>query len=427
MQSRGKGSILITLLVLVGLAGLAWAFGFATALRVAPPPPAAPADLAAPPNFKLYSEVWRMVDHEFYGERPSPIEVTHNAIDGVVAALEDPYAIFLDSHELAGADHAEIENRLAPAFIEDLGIWVEPIAEGALVIAVLPEGASQGKLVAGDTIIGLVGEDEREVAGDETDGPLDGLALLDRLHKVEPGQARRLLVLHENDRGAAIEIAPRETESPVLEARRIDPDLAYLRLPRLDSDLLEPLDRALAAFAEGRPPAALILDLRDNPGGDPEAALRLAGRFIEGPVWSEVEPDGSAVERLAERDGADPRALPERLVVLVNGGTGGSAERLAAALRDRLGASLVGAATFGRGGIQSIVDLSDGSRLRLTVARWRSPGGTELGEEGLAVDVPVEAQADELAAGQDAQLETAIQAAREEGLARQVESVETGG
>lgn len=99
-------------------------------------------------------------------------------------------------------------------------------------------------------------------------------------------------------------------------------------------------------------------------------------------------------------------------MVLVNAGTAGTAEMLAAALRDNLGAHVVGDATFGRPGIQRTTALSDETRLRLTVATWRTPKGEAVDEDGLAPDEAVALSDEDRAAGRDPQLDAALAAAR---------------
>ena len=153
-------------------------------------------------------------------------------------------------------------------------------------------------------------------------------------------------------------------------------------------DTAERLDAALAALA---PMKALVLDLRDNPGGLLEEAVAVAGRFLA----------GGRVVIVRERRDEDvwsASASPTwtgPLVVLVNGGTASAAEILAGALQDQGRARLVGQKTFGKGTVQRLVELSDGSGLKLTVARYFSPAGRAIDGIGLTPEVVVAGDAED--------------------------------
>ncbi|RIL10633.1 hypothetical protein DCC79_07435 [bacterium] len=393
--ARSWLGILTMLGLAVGLSGLAWVMGLVTALRVGPPIPTPPPDIQAPANFKLYGEAWRYVNGEFYGRAPEPAAVTAHAIDGMVDALDDPHAIYLDAQRAA-----ETDADFAPALAADIGAWIEPVANGALVVATVPGSPSDAALDPGDTIV-AVGEDELADHGRaEALRHLAGAA----------GSEATLIVLHASGGGEAVTVERAKVDAPKV-GLVVDEGIARLSLPHLAPGAVAELDAALRSL-EAAAPASLIVDLRDNPGGPLDTLAAVAGRFVEGTVWIERPRAGETIPHAAQTDGAPGVALPGRIVVLVNAGTAGTAEMLAAALRDHAGAHLVGDATFGRPGIQRTTALSDGTRLRLTVATWQTPGGKAVGEEGLAPDEAVALTDEDRAAGRDPQLEAARAAAR---------------
>ena len=127
----------------------------------------------------------------------------------------------------------------------------------------------------------------------------------------------------------------------------------------------------------------LIFDLRDNGGGLLDAAIDVASQFVDGVVVSEKHRDGSQQDFKAEATGA-ARDLP--LVVLVNGGTASASEIVSGALQDRGRAVLVGQKTYGKGSVQNVVPLSDGSSVHVTVAEWLTPKGRQITGKGLEPD-----------------------------------------
>lgn len=416
MSGRSR-DFLIILAVALGMAGMAWAAGFATGIYVTPAGPPVPTDIQPPANFGLYGEVWRMIDQEFYGKKPAAGEVADDAIAGLVDSLGDPYADFV-----AGEDAASLGNAYLPDMVEGMGAWVEPVTNGALVVATIPGSPAAEVFVPGDVIV-VVGEDEL--------GGLDREAMLEKLAGA-PGSTVRLIVLHENERGEALEMERAAVALPGVELSRpgsqvgaADPGVAYLRFSHFDAGVVEALDEALAGLATD-PAESLVIDLRDNPGGDLESVRAIAGRFMDGQLWVEVDHDGTRTEQSADRSGAPDVELPERIVVLVNAGTAGTAEILAGALRDNRGARLVGETSFGKGSLQAVTTLSDQSVIRLTTGRWLTPAGTEVEGVGLVPDVDVALSDEDRTEGRDPQLDAAIAAARGDAVTDR-EDTNTGG
>jgi carboxyl-terminal processing protease len=155
-------------------------------------------------------------------------------------------------------------------------------------------------------------------------------------------------------------------------------------------------------------PKGIVLDLRSNPGGYLEAAVNLSGWFVD---------KGEVVvkERYAKGDDTIFRSYGNSIlknvptVVLVNGGTASAAEIMAGAMRDINGTKLVGERTFGKGTVQTLEELKDGSMLKVTVANWVTPGGHIIDESGLVPDENVELPED---GSEDTQLNKALEILR---------------
>jgi carboxyl-terminal processing protease len=154
-------------------------------------------------------------------------------------------------------------------------------------------------------------------------------------------------------------------------------------VPDFESDIPALVREALQTM-DPHSPDLIVVDLRDNGGGFVASALAVASEFItDGPIVTLATPSESVTEEAF----GDAIAASPRLVVLVNRGTASAAEILAAALRDRREAVLVGETTFGKDAVQIPFDLRNGGRLDLVVARWASPSGATVAGAGLSPDV----------------------------------------
>jgi carboxyl-terminal processing protease len=179
-----------------------------------------------------------------------------------------------------------------------------------------------------------------------------------------------------------------------VEERLFDRKLAYVKIKsfqdRTDSYLRKALESLRAR--SGGELSGLVLDLRHNPGGLLDQAVKVADRFMDGGVIVTTKGRGGKhveVER-AQAKGTEPH-YP--LIVLVDGGTASASEIVAGALQDSGRAVLIGTRTFGKGSVQTVIELEDGSGLKLTVARYYTPSGRSIQERGITPDVWVKASA----------------------------------
>ncbi len=387
-MSSWRRTFALSFLLLMGawIAGFAFGWPRTTLSTLAPP------EVAPPPNFRLFRDVWEIVNREFYGERPSTRAITQGAIRGLVAALDDPFATYLPGD---GGD--ENMDQPGPAHADSLGLWFEATPQGAMVLTAEPRSpAAAAGLRPADIVL---------AAGDEPLGGRDRQAVLSLLQG-PVGSTVVLAVRRGSAPPTALELTRGQPLHPPAVTSRLEGDAAYVRLGPFVAELLPALDRALAELLVASPPA-MVIDLRDNPGGELAVLQAVASRLISGPIYRTQARDGSQTDQLASADGPHYPLSP-RLAVLVNRGTVGEAEMLAAALRDRHGARLVGETTFGKGRLQNVFILSDSSALRLTVAEWVTPRGQVVEGRGLTPDRRLATSAADLAAGHDRQLEAAL-------------------
>jgi carboxyl-terminal processing protease len=345
-----------------------------------------------PPGFQVFWEAWEHVESEFYGDLPGERELTYGAIRGMLEALGDPYSYFIEpsDHQI---EEAHLEGRHG-------GIGAEYVmADGYLkVVAVLEGSPAEGAdLRTGDVI--------SEVDGTEVLGLSQSEAIL-LIRGREVGSEAVLTVWREGEAEPLVIRAMREeVEVPTVAWELREAGVGYIRLSffgaRTSSELSRALQELKAAGA-----TRLVLDLRDNPGGIVTTAVQVASEFIDtGVVFYERDKDGNDKVFNAQRGGA---ALGMPLAVLINGGTASAAEILCGAIQDHERGPLIGEATFGKGSLQSIHELSDNSSVHVTIAHWLTPDRHEIEGAGVAPDLEITPSEEALAQGQDPQLEAAL-------------------
>jgi len=383
----------LTVLTVLSIALLAFAAGFGTNWlimhRHLPPPTREPSEA-----FDLFWEAWHIVERDFYGDLPDEKGVTYGAIRGAVATLNDPYTTFVEPQP------RELERHDLQGRFGRIGAWVQQQGPGVFLLTPMRDRpAAQAGVEDGDVLVAVDGveiaaETSMEDVLTMIRGPVDTVVRL----TIRREGVKELL---------AFEIARQEVEIPSVSWRRLEqaPAIGYVKLnlfsERTADELQEALDDLLAGGVE-----QVILDLRDNGGGLLQAAIEVTSQFIaDGVVLYEEKRE---TEKFHPAKSPYPVVeLP--LVVLVNGGTASASEIVAGAIQDRGRGLLVGEKTFGKGSVQLIYDLADGSSLHVTASRWLTPDRHQIDGNGIAPNVEVALTPQDREAGRDPQLEQAIQ------------------
>ena len=328
-----------------------------------------PTDLDLTPlweSFKALRE--RFVDQ-------SKIDVTrmlYGAIGGFVSSVGDPYTVFV-----APQDQQK--------FVEDLqgsfgGIGAEiGVRKGVLlVIAPLEDSpAKKAGIKAGDRILKIDDTFSTDLSLDEAVSRIRG----------EVGTVVRLLILPENkEEPKDISVTRQTIVVPSLKYE-VQDGIGIVRLLNFNADAAQAFGERVREIRQ-LPQKKLIIDVRDNPGGFLDVSQDIASWFLPRGevVVYEVDQGGNRLPFVSK----GYRGLEDfRVVVLMNKGSASASEILAGALRDGRGAKLVGEKSFGKGSVQELVDLSDGSIMKITVAKWVTPNGTSINDEGLQPDIAV--------------------------------------
>jgi carboxyl-terminal processing protease len=363
----------------------------ASAASQASPTPTAEPDLVL--DDSLFDEAMNVLEDQFYGELPNDEDVTYNAIRGVVDRLGDRNTTFVDP-EMAEMFDADMEGHF-----EGIGARVNLHEGGGIVLEYLFPGqpAEKAGLQIGDIITAVDGED------------VSGLDLTEAIGKIRgPGGSEVVLtVVRDEGEPFDVKVTRARIEIPVVEAKTLaDGKIEYIALSEFSSVAPQRLAAAVTK-AVAKKPQGLILDLRGNPGGLLDAAVRIGSYFVpEGNIVLERTKDGG--QRDYERRG---RYLLGKtpLVLLVDGGSASASEIVAGAVQDAGTGVLIGEKTYGKGSVQLPNKLSDGSQLRVTIAHWFTPKDRGIHELGLEPDITVEFTEEDREAERDPQLERAIE------------------
>jgi carboxyl-terminal processing protease len=371
----------------------------------APPPPTgvpteAPTPLPLPTpgsddeeTFQVFWEVWAIIQRDYYGALPSMQEVTYAAVQGMLNAVDDPFTSFVTPQE--AAIRAEDDS----GKYEGIGAYVDMDEEGKLIIVAPFEGspAEQAGLRPEDRIIAVDGVS------------IVGLSLSEAISKVRgpAGSEVALTVEREGEQTFDVTLTRDRFELEITEAEMLEGDVGYVRLREFGSlasdELTADLEELLA-----QNPRGIILDLRYNPGGWLDQALAVGDIFLDdGVILTQRWKDGTEQVFRAE-PGDIGEDIP--LVVLVDRGSASASEIVAGALQDHERAILIGEKTFGKGAVQTVHTLSDGSQLIVTSAMWFTPNDRQIHGKGLTPDIEVPYPEDEeLDPGEDPQLERAVE------------------
>jgi len=325
-----------------------------------------------------FREVLHLVNSSYVDDVAAQ-KMMDGAFKGMMESL-DATSVYLDpgQHE---------RYRLSPGGIDRLGLTVSKRYTYAVIVAVAPESpAALGGLHAGDLIRSVDGRMVREMNRLDVEEALRG----------EKGSEVLLSVIYQQTAERDEVTLVRGDVSPApAELVRLSDDVAYLRIHELgpgSGGQVAALLAEAAAAAEGAP-AALILDLRNNPGGDLDEAVQVADLFLSKGTVVTVEGQQGTGDRREARE--KTTRYTGAMSVLVDRGTAGEAEVVAAALQQNDRADVVGEQSFALGSVQKLVPLSNGGALLLSVARYHSPDGTAIPEEGVVPDDELELEPEE--------------------------------
>jgi carboxyl-terminal processing protease len=395
---RGCLKLMVVALLVTAITSVAFLAGFvARASLVSEPITVVSVEPASSEQetFRVFWEAWHILEREFYGDLPDDQEMTYDAIHGVIDDLDDEYTAFLEP------DMAAIVREDMTGSFNGIGAVVNMNDDGQLEIVRTFEDrpAARAGLKPGDIVL-AVGDTVIEKMS-----VFDAVALI----RGPAGSIARLTIKRQGvEEPFIVEVVREKIEMPIVESEMLDHDIAYLKLAEFNAQAASKLKTHLQSLVAEKP-RGLILDLRDDPGGFLDVAVDIGSQFVgEGSILVE-KLKGDQDRDYPAQDGGLATDNDVPLVVLVNGGTASASEIVAGAIQDTGRGVLIGEQTLGKGSVQLSHHLSDGSELRVTIARWFTPNGRAIHGEGLTPDIQVDMTAEDIEADRDPQLQRAIE------------------
>lgn len=294
------------------------------------------------------------------------------AIEGYVKALGDKYTEYIPKTEIK-----EFTENITGSFV-GIGIYMIADEDSQKIIVYYPipdSPAEKAGIKSGDIILRV---DGKEYGYDDFDIIADNI-------KGEAGTKVKL-VIERDGKEQEFEITREKIETNPISSKIIKENIGYVNLPSFDTDsskkLKEKVDDLVSKGAK-----SLILDLRNNGGGIVEESTNIADFFLDKDKTIMTTKDNKEKEETTKSKTKKVYEMP--LIVLTNENTASASEILTAALKDNERATVIGTKTYGKGVIQTVLTLSDGSGLKITTAEYFTPNGTEINKKGIKPNIEV--------------------------------------
>jgi len=322
-------------------------------------------------NIEVLSEVLSKIENN-YVEGTDPNKLIYGAIKGMVGTL-DPHSLFMSPEE-----YKELMIETKGSFT-GVGIVIT-VKDNVLTVVSPIEGtpAFRAGIKAGDQIIKIDGKPTKDFTVMEAVKFIRG-----------PRGTKVKLTVMRKEGDTIIDLVITRDVIPIKSVRLLffPDDIGYVRISNFQSNTGQELSKALEKIESKKELKGLVLDLRNNPGGLLSQAVEVADEFLDSGVIVSIKGRNEQEEKSYAHKGVDYRKYP--MVVLINEGSASASEIVAGALQDNKRALLLGTTTFGKGSVQTLFPLSDGSGLRLTTAVYYTPSGRSIQASGVEPDIEV--------------------------------------
>lgn len=350
-------------------------------------------------DFGVFWEAWDGISKGYLraGEVKNK-DLIYGAATGLVEALDDPYSVFMTPED-------------SKRFSEDLngnfgGIGAEIGLKNEQLIVITPlkdSPAEKAGLLPGDKLL--------EINASST----AGLAINEAVKRIRGPKGTEVTFTvgrSGKDKPLTIKVMRDTIKVPILEWKMKDGNIAHIQFFTFSENSAELMRGTLIEVKEAGA-KGIVLDMRNNPGGYLDAAVKIAGYLIKsGEVVVFEEFRNGSRDSFAARGTPIAKDLP--IVVLLNEGSASASEILAGALKDARGVKIVGEKSFGKGTVQELTTLRDGAELKLTIAHWILPKGAQIDKNGIEPDIKVELTDEDREKKRDPQLEKALETVKAE-------------
>jgi carboxyl-terminal processing protease len=346
--------------------------------------------LAGTVDYQQVDTVYQALRENFDGKL-TQTQVLNGLKHGLAQSTKDPYTEFFT------ADEAKQFSNDLQGTISGVGAKLELDQDGNVVVVAPLEGspAQAAGLLAKDIIVSV---DDTSTAG---------MTATQAVLKIRgaKGTKVKLAILRDKKQRLEFTITRDTIHVPSVESKVLEGNVGYLQVSQFSDDTDELAAKAAQSFRDAGV-QKVVLDLRDNPGGEVDSAVNLCSLWLDGGQVVVQQKRGDTVID-TNRSSGTPLLKGLRTVVLVNGGSASASEITALALRDQAGARLIGENTYGKGVVQRLVDFKDGSSLKVTIAKWYSPKGANIDKKGIAPDQVVKPSEEDYKTKNDVQLTAA--------------------
>lgn len=337
--------------------------------------------------------------NEEYLEEKEEDSLREGLYAGIMSGLNDPYSTYYTAEQ-----YKELNTSNEGSYV-GIGAVLQNDKDGGAKIVQLYEGGSgeQAGLKKGDVLKAIDGEDV-------TEKETSDIASMIR----ESDKDSVTLTIQRNEETKEIKVEIRDVEIQTVSHEMLDDETGYIRISEFSEVTSNQYKKAFEDLQD-KGMKKLVVDLRDNPGGLLTAVCDVLRQILpEGLIVYTEDKNGKKEEEKC--DGKSELAMP--LAVLVNGGSASASEILAGAVKDYGIGTIVGTTTYGKGVVQTIQPLSDGSAVKITIAKYFTPKGNDINKKGIAPDVEAEVSEDstdwtELTHEEDTQLQAALKEIRQ--------------
>jgi carboxyl-terminal processing protease len=349
-------------------------------------------------DFSPFWTAWQTIESKYVeNENLDSQKMVYGAIQGMLNSLGDPYSVFFPPQE-----SKEFKDEMKGDF-EGVGMEIGVRDSQLIVISPLKgTPAYNAGIKAGDKILKIDDKTTENMSAEEAA----------RLIRGEKGTAVKLTILRKDEeKPIEISVIRNVIKIPVLDTEQKPNGIFVIKMYNFSGNSTNVFREALREFVFSGSDK-LILDLRGNPGGYLESSVDIASWFL--PVGKTVarEKFSNGEETIFRSRGYDifnssANKLP--FVILVNEGSASASEILAGALQEHGIAKLVGQKTFGKGSVQELIQVTPNTSLKLTIARWLTPNGRSISEQGLEPDFAIEFTKENFEANCDPQMDKAVE------------------
>ncbi len=331
-------------------------------------------------DFSTFWEAWNKLNKNYVSDL-DPQNMVYGAIAGLLLSTGDPYTEYLKPK-----DNQRFKDDISGEF-DGIGVEISSVNNMPTVVAPLSGSPAEAAgLKAKDIIVEVDGTKTSEIGFDETINRIRGAQGTKVVLKISRAGSDDLLEF-------SIERKNIKVDSVSYEVKNYqDKKIFYIKVRQFGDDTEELFEKAANAAVASKA-SAVVLDLRNNPGGYLDTAVNMASYFLDGGlVVSEIDKNGTKKEFKTSRSAM---LKDIKMAVLVNNGSASASEIVAGALKDRNRATIIGEQTFGKGSVQILENLSDGSAVKITIAKWLTPKGNHIDKVGITPDIEVSDEEDQ--------------------------------